>query len=370
MTTIFKGQPANLTVTVQVNGAPVAIDAASTVSARLFTVDGATALSDSKPCAADAAGADWTAGVVAVAFDATETDALALGDVMLVLTGSNGFSVKRFKVTVESATAPTKSALFVKDFIVEEIRADRLMQTAQDLTGGDPVSDDYIWSKVLAAEAQIAHDLRVPLVPTKFFPGTPTADQIAELGGMPWAEDPGYDYKQDMFFPDQWGMLKLNNKPLISVESVKFDFPTMGDTFFDMPVEWIREYKKYAHVQFVPSTPALFSTAGSFVMRALTGYSVVPMMVKITYIAGLENAARDFPDLIDAIKKMAVLKAIEDGFPAQSGSISADGLSQSMSVDLAKYHDMVDTILNGPKGSNGGLMTAIHGIRSMVMGAS
>ncbi|ATI15635.1 hypothetical protein [Bordetella phage vB_BbrM_PHB04] len=368
MTTIFKGQPAQLTVTVQVDGAPVAIDAASSVSAQLFTVDGSTALSGPKACASTDAGADWPAGVVAVSFTDTETAALELGDVMLVLTGSSGFSIKRFKVTVESATAPTKSFLFTKDFIVEEIRADRLMAAAQGFMGGAVMSDDYIWSKVVAAEAHIAHELRVPLVPTKFFPGTPTADQIAALDGMPWGEDPGYDYKQDMFFPDGWGMIKLNNKPLIGVESVKFDFPTMGDTFFDMPVEWIRPYKKYAHLQFVPSTPALFSTAGTFVMRALTGYSIVPLMVKITYVAGLENAARDYPDLIDAIKKTAVLKAIEDGFPAQSGSISADGLSQSMSVDLAKYHEMVDTILNGPKGGNGGLMTAIHGIRSMVMG--
>jgi hypothetical protein len=29
---------------------------------------------------------------------------------------------------------------------------------------------------------------------------------------------------------------------------------------------------------------------------------------------------------------------------------------------------MIDAMINGPKGSNGGLMVAIHGIRSMVMG--
>lgn len=370
MTTIIKGQAANIALTVQVDGAPIAINAGSTVSAQLFTLDGATALSGVEPCNANAAGADWTKGIVVAAFQASDTGVLDLGDVMLVLTGSSGFSVKRFKVTVESATAPTKSFLFTRDFVIEDIRSDALMQSAQDLMGGAILSDDYIWGKVVAAESAIAHRLRVPLVPTQFFPGTPTSDQIAALNGMPWGEDPGYDYKQDMFFPDGWGMLKLNNKPLINVQSVQFDFPTMGDTFFNMPVEWIREYKKYAHVQFVPSTPALFSTAGSFVMRALTGYSVVPLMVKITYVAGLENAARDYPELLDAIKKLAVLKAIEDRFPAQSGSISADGLSQSMSVDLDKYHDVIDTIIDGPKGANGGLMTAIHGIRSMVMGAS
>jgi hypothetical protein len=58
-----------------------------------------------------------------------------------------------------------------------------------------------------------------------------------------------------------------------------------------------------------------------------------------------------------------VLKVIDDGFLPQSGSISADGLSQSLSVDMDKYHDAIGRTLNGGKGSNGGLMTAIHGIR-------
>jgi hypothetical protein len=58
---------------------------------------------------------------------------------------------------------------------------------------------------------------------------------------------------------------------------------------------------------------------------------------------------------------------VEDAFVPQSGSISADGLSQSLSVDVSKYHDAVDAILNGPPNSNGGLMTRIHGIRMGVI---
>jgi len=72
---------------------------------------------------------------------------------------------------------------------------------------------------------------------------------------------------------------------------------------------------------------------------------------------------------LDAVLKKAALKILEDAFLPQSGSISADGLSQSMSVDMDKYHDAIDRILNGGKGSNGGLMTAIHGVRFGVMGA-
>jgi len=51
-----------------------------------------------------------------------------------------------------------------------------------------------------------------------------------------------------------------------------------------------------------------------------------------------------------------------------SASISADGLSQSLSVDMEKYRGAIEATLFGPKGSNGGLMTAIHGIRLGMLG--
>lgn len=366
MKTILKGQASRFTVAVRSDGKPVPIDTSSAVSARLFSLDGEQALTNDLPCSHDAAGASWSEGVVVVQFEQPDTDNLDIGECMLVLTGP--FGVRRFKIFVEDVTAGTRSALFVKDFVIEEVRSDGLMVSARNLLGDHTLTDDYIWKKILAAEAHIARELRVPLVPTKFFPGKPTQEQIEALNGMPWGIDPGYDYKQDMFFPDEWGMIKLHNRPLISIESVDFDFPTMGDTFFKMPIEWLRTFDKYGHVQFVPSTPALFSSAGAFVMRALTGYRVVPMMVKVTYIAGIENAARDYPDLLDAVKKKAVLLAIEDRFPADSGSISADGLSQSVSIDLASYRETVNVIIHGEKGTNGGLMTAIHGIRSVVLG--
>lgn len=366
MPTIIKGNSTDLALAVLKDGKPFAIDEASTVQAQLFTLAGEQ-LSDEVSCSNAAPGANWAGGVVAASFDATVTDALPLGQIMIVIAASGATSlVKRFLAQVESISSPVKSSLFVRDFVIDELRSDGLVGSVVSLIGNQP-SDDYLWGKILAAEAAIKRELRVPLVPTKFFPGVPTQEQLDALDGMPWEVDPGYDYHQDMFFPDQWGFIKLKNKPVIDIEAVDFDFPSMGDTFFKMPTEWIRMDKKYATVQFVPSTPALFSTAGTFIMKALTGYNSVPLMIKLTYTAGLQNVEQDYPDLLDAIKKMAVLKVIEASFPAQSGSISADGLSQSMSVDVDKYHSSINTILHGDSGSNGGLMAAIHGIRTIVM---
>jgi hypothetical protein len=38
-----------------------------------------------------------------------------------------------------------------------------------------------------------------------------------------------------------------------------------------------------------------------------------------------------------------------------------------MSVDVSKYEDSIEQIINGGSGSNGGLMTKINGIKMLVM---
>ena len=60
------------------------------------------------------------------------------------------------------------------------------------------------------------------------------------------------------------------------------------------------------------------------------------------------------------VKRMASLKLLKTAFLPQSGSISADGLSQSSSVDVSKWQDEIDHDL-------GALRNAIHGIRFAVL---
>lgn len=369
MTTILAGQAAQFPVTVQVDGAPVAVDPGSTVTAQLFSIDGLQSLSSAVACASDAAGAAWASGVVAVAFDAATTADLATGQAMLVLTSSNPAFVKRFRVNVETATGPTRSTLFIKDLVVEELRADRLMIASQNFFAGVTLSDDFLWSKIAAAESEIKHTLRVPLVPTQFFPYAPSNADIAALpAGMPWDIDPPYDYDPEFFQGEKWGFIVCRQKPVQTVQRIRFAYPAPSDQFFDIPLDWIRIDGKYGHIRLVPATSAFSAPLSAFMMQALGGGRTIPFMLQVSYVAGIANAATEYPELVDVIKKLAVLKAVEDGFLPQSGSISADGLSQSMSVDMEKYRDTIDHVLNGPKGSNGGLMTAIHGVRSTVMG--
>lgn len=362
MSTIIAGEAATIDQTVLLNGKPVTVT--GTVTARVFSMDGKTEYVASKNVESTAQGADWPNGVVAVELTDAETTPIPVGDAMLVLQG--GFGLKRFRLVVETLFSPTRTSLFIKDIVVNELREDRLMAAAAGTFQNIEVSDDYLWEKIRAAESELSHTLRVPLVPTKFFPIQPTQAQLDELDGMAWAIDPAYDYTPDMFHFEKWGYFVTRQRPIVSVERLRFAYPSQDTGFFDVPADWIRIDARYGHIRLVPSSPAIFTTMNAFIMTALAGSRSIPFMLQLIYTAGLTDVANTYPELLDVIKKKAVLKVIADAFLPQSGSISADGLSQSMSVDMTKYHDSIEHIINGPDGSNGGLMSKIHGIRMMV----
>lgn len=362
MSPILAGSVAAPVVLVQQDGAPVPVTEAA---AAVFSMDGRTELVAQKTLTGTDAGASWGDGKVAVPLTGTETGALPAGDVLLVLVGS--FGIRRYRLVVETLSIGTRTSLFIRDIVVDEIRRDRLMAAAAGILQDVKVSDQYLWDKVRAAEAEMAHTLRVPLVPTRYFPIQPTQAELDALAGMAWEVDPGYDYDPGMFQGDKWGYLVTRHRPILSVQYMRFCYPSQENGFFDVPAEWLRVDSRVGHIRMIPASAGILVGSAGFALSTLINRRSVPDMVQIAYTAGLRDAAADYPELLDAIKKKAVLKVVADAYLPQSGSISADGLSQSMSVDMTKYSDVIDEIVNGPKGSNGGLMAAIHGIRSMVI---
>lgn len=363
MTTLIAGSDAKFTVEVMTDGAPIPVS--GQVEARIYNMTGRTELVPVQALADDAPGAKWPAGVVAVQLTAQQTTDLPLGDVMLALTGD--FGIRRYRLTVETLAAPTRTSLFIKDIVVGEVRREQLVAAAAGVLQDVKVSDDYIWSKIRSAESEIAHRLRVPLVPTRLFPVEPTQEQIDALDGMAWAVEVGHDYMPDMFERDKWGFIVTRQRPVISVERLRFAMPSADGAYFDIPKEWIRIDAKYGHLRILPVTNAYLVTTGIMGMTALTWQSVIPNMIQLEYTAGLTDVENTYPELLDAIKKQAVCKIVTEAFLPQSGSISADGLSQSLSVDVSKYQETIDHIIDGPDGANGGLQAKINGIRSMVI---
>ena len=231
--------------------------------------------------------------------------------------------------------------------------------THVDLSG---FSDDALYSKLIAAEADASHQLRVFFAPTLVIPeGAPQSEIDAlEAAGTRYVQEPAYDYDPEFFHGERWGFIVVNHRPLISVQSIRFAYPDPTQQVWEVPISWARTDRQYGHIRLVPAAQSFSAPLSAFVMQALGGGRTIPFMIQVRYTSGLANAARDFPELLDLVKKMAVLRILQSAFLPQSGSISADGLSQSASVDVEKWHDgIVDKL--------GDLRDAIHGIRMMVV---
>jgi hypothetical protein len=224
-------------------------------------------------------------------------------------------------------------------------------------------SDDSLYAKLLAAESDASHQLRVFFEPTLIIPDDAPQSEIDALedAGTKYHQEAAYDYDPEFFRGDKWGYIVTKEKPIISVQSIKFAYPAPTAQIFQIPNEWVRLDRKYGHIRLVPASQSFAAPLSAFIMQALSGGRTVPFMIQIRYTAGLKNAARDYPELIDTIKKMATLRLLQSAFLPQSGSISADGLSQSSSVDLEKWHDGIQDKLAD-------LRDQIHGIRMTVLG--
>lgn len=250
---------------------------------------------------------------------------------------------------------------------ISKIRRDRLMILASTIWPDIDVSDSYIWAKLQAAASDLQHRLRVLFVPTHIFPQEPTPEQITALNGRDWMVEPPMDYEAEMFAGDRWGGVITRNRPIISVSSMKFVYPTEANGYFNLPVNWLQIDKKYGFVRIVPTSNAVLTSMAAFIMMNLAGGRTIPGMVHIEYDAGFQDINKEWPEIMDLIYKLTVLKIISDLFFPQSGSISADGLSQSLSVDMSKYEESIDAIINGTQSSgNGGIMAALHGVRCVV----
>ncbi|EAB4417300.1 hypothetical protein D7B12_17880 [Salmonella enterica] len=309
-------------------------------------------------------GSDWARGIIGISIDTKSNHALFADakDLLLVIRTKYGQHIEKLRMMEQLELE--RSQLFFKDIVVPEMRRDQLLVASCGAMRDVKLSDEYIWNKIKAAESEIAHKLRILLIPHQVFPKQPTPEEIDALDGMPWMVETPYDYQPNLYDRDKWGYFITRQRPIIDVQRLRYQMPSQGNQYFDIPLDWLRLDKKYGHVRVLPTTNASLVTASVLGFTALTWQSIIPNMMNVTYTAGIEDAEGNYPELIDAIKKMAVVKILTDLFLPQSGSISADGLSESMSTDISKYQEQIDHIINGQDG-NGGLMAIFNGIRAI-----
>ncbi|HET7675842.1 MAG TPA: hypothetical protein VFL54_10000 [Gammaproteobacteria bacterium] len=241
---------------------------------------------------------------------------------------------------------------------VQEMRGDRLTAAAATYFPDVELSDDYIYAKVLAAETDAEHRLRVFFEPVEMVPeGTPhSVIDGYENDKVRWQEEPAYDWDPEFFRGNTWGFFQVRQRPIIAVHSFRFIYPSTDTTIYAFPHDWIRLDKKYGHIRIVPMSNFSTLPLNAWLLSVFAGGRMVPHMIQIAYQAGLKDAAGEYPELLDLIKRMAALRIIEDQFVPTSGSLSVDGISESLSTDTKKYKDIVDARLEA-------LRDQIHGIR-------
>lgn len=246
---------------------------------------------------------------------------------------------------------------------VDSFRRDFIVMAKASVLPDMDYSDEYLAGFLKAAEVEAERRLRVFFSERTVFAYPPTEAEISELAenGEKWHEEPSYDYEPQRWTSEDWGYLVLRQHPVQKIEMCQFAYPSPVNGFFKVPLDWMRLDKKAGHVRFVPtgSTLGVAPIAG-FILSCLGGGTMIPDMIQIRYKAGLKNASKEFPDLLNVVQKMAVLSIIKNAFLPSSGSISADGLSQSSSIQIADWQADVDSELDH-------LSQQIHGVRTIIL---
>jgi hypothetical protein len=271
---------------------------------------------------------------------------------------------------------PFTSALFPDQAAaIADLRAMLALGAAQYINVS-ALTDTLVWSNLQAAESEAERALRVFFSATEVVPDdAPQAEIDAlEAASTRYAQISNFDYDPDAFRGNGWGFMKLPFQPVQQVHSIIIAFPSPFLQNYTVPSDWIRLDKKYGDVRLVPTATPQVTPVGAYAV-ALWGGSSYPAAVQVRYRCGLTNAsgtavssfAQHWDDLVDVVKRMAIMKIMRKAFLPGSGSISADGLSQSNSFDYDKWQDGIDHTLTGGKGSNGGLYASIHGITAFAL---
>jgi len=210
-----------------------------------------------------------------------------------------------------------------------------LIASVQPAGGFD---EDYMTEKVRQAEDSLERDLQLFLKTTRIIS---EPDGTVVKGVDYDVEEPGYDYDADFFTGEKWGWVKLRHHPVQSVQSMVFAYPNADSRVFTVPTTWIRLDKNFGIVRLVPDKVAVYASFSAYILSIFSGGRGVPQSVLINYTAGFQagELAANHTDLLEAIKRRALLEILADGFIPQSFSNSADGLSQSISTDLSKLRE-------------------------------
>lgn len=243
---------------------------------------------------------------------------------------------------------------------VAKLKQDRLLRVANSLFPDVMPSDEYLFEKLQAEEVSLEQRFRTNFSVREVLPtGADPAEQAAFPEGTLFLEEPGYDYEPRLFEGESWGLIVLRNRPIVAIHSIRFAYPSITSSLYEVPKAWIRFERKLGRVNLVPATDSVVTfPANAFIMSALSGGRTIPLMMQVRYSTGFVDIRKERPDIVDALLRATVLSVLDDQFLPTSGSDSIDGLSQSLSFDAGKHRELLDARLDRIASSLQGIQVA------------
>lgn len=151
-----------------------------------------------------------------------------------------------------------------------------------------------------------------------------------------------YEESLDYYLEDyaKYAWLQLSHAPVISVASVKAQYPT-GTDLMTFPSNWIKLNKPAGQIQIVPAqgslSQVLLGAGGAFLPIVFSGTSYLPDFFVVSYTAGFAAGAvppilKHLVGMLAAIGPLNIAGDLIAGAGIASKSVSMDGLSQSIST--------------------------------------
>lgn len=168
-----------------------------------------------------------------------------------------------------------------------------------------------------------------------------------------------YDEKHpfDRNYWDSYGFIKVEHRPVTSVEKLAFT-PATGNDIFTINPDWIEPANFHKGqiniIPFVPAVATSFVAAGSsagasgFAYIQLLQYTTwVPALVRTTYTAGFPGGQipRSLNEIIGIEASLEILSLLAATFRTASSSLNIDGMGQSVSHALPLYQARIQYLI-------------------------
>ena len=217
----------------------------------------------------------------------------------------------------EASLGIAGAGLAIRGFLsVEELKQRYLFGIDLTDDAGNELPPAVFEHYIAAAIARLEHELDIPILPASFCDF--------------------HDYYRGDYHA--FNLIKLDNRPLISVEEFRVQYPS-GQTVIVFPPEWFRLNKPEGQIQIVPTagtlSEILVGQGGSFLPAIYNGLDYLPQLFQLDYTAGFESGKVP-ANLIDIVGKLAsmgpfnIFGDLIAGAGIANLSLSLDGLSQTV----------------------------------------